>query len=310
MTELPEHPRRERRRRHRRRLVLATVLGAVAVVLVVTAVATVAAQSPLRGADRSVGTSSEGEDVTVRAADRTALTSEQIAALPEARYDAVVAGLLPYASAEVPEVSHAVYTISSDTPIYNDAHTPVARFAFLNFAGRPTVIVPVRADGLWTLVMTPARQKLPSEANGLAPAQTAGWVHTDALHRTSTLASRVVISTGEQRLRIENFAGTVEQSFGVGVGAPGTPTPTGVTGYLQERYLDSQQGQTTYPIQLTSLHASTKDEPFQGEDGGLIGMHYFRSNSGSISHGCIRLSEEAVTAVDALPLGTSVTIVP
>jgi len=207
-------------------------------------------------------------------------------------------------------VSHEVYTISTDTPIYNDARVAVARFAFMNFTGRPTVIVPVRTDGAWTLVMTPARQKLPSEAGGAAPAQTAGWVRTDALDRTTTVDRRVVISTGEQKLRIEDFSGTVEQSFDVGVGAPGTPTPTGVTGYLQERYLDPQQGQATYPIQLTSLHAAAQDEPFQGEDGGLIGMHYFPAHSGSVSHGCIRLSEAAVTAVNALPLGTSVTIVP
>ena len=310
MTELPEHPRRDRRRRHRRRLVMAVVLGATAVVLAAGAVATVVAQPQQKGADRASGSSTQDGGVAVRAGDHTALTADQVAALPEARYDAVIPGLLPYASSDVPVVSHDVYTIATDTPIYNDEHVAVARFAFMNFTGRPTVIVPVRSDGAWTLVMTPARQKLPSQSNGAAPAQTAGWVRTDALDRTTTLDRRVVVSTGEQKLRIEDFSGTVEQTFDVAVGAPGTPTPTGVTGYLQERYLDPQQGQATYPIQLTSLHASAQDEPFQGEDGGLIGMHYFPSHSGSISHGCIRLSDEAVTAVNALPLGTSVTIVP
>ncbi|WP_431219468.1 L,D-transpeptidase [Leifsonia xyli] len=247
---------------------------------------------------------------TVHPADFRPLSSEQVAALPEARYNAVIPGLLAYASAEVPPASRHAYAISADIPIYDDARTPVARFAFTNFAGRPTVIVPVRIDGPWALVMTPARQKLPSQAGGAAPAQTAGWVRTDALHRTTDLTRKIVVSTGEQKLLVEGLDGSVVQSFDVAVGAPGTPTPTGVTGYLEERYLDAQQGQTEHAIQLTSLHSSAQDEPFDGEDGGLIGMHYFAAHTGSISHGCIRLSSDAIAAVDALPLGTSVTIVP
>jgi lipoprotein-anchoring transpeptidase ErfK/SrfK len=264
----------------------------------------------ISGAGSASRTAAEATGATVKAATFESLTPEQVAALPEARYDAVIPGLLPYMSPDVPPASQHAYVISSDTPVYDDARAPVARFAFTDFAGRPTVIVPVRIDGPWTLVMTPARQQLPSRADGAAPAQTAGWVRTDALRRTTDLTSRIVVSTGQQRLFIEGLDGRVAQSFDVAVGAPGTPSPTGVTGYLEERYLDPEQGQAEYAIQLTSLHSSAQDEPFEGEDGGLIGMHYFAAHTGSISHGCIRLSADAITAVDALPLGTSVTIVP
>lgn len=287
----------------------ATLLIVPAVALLLAA-AGIAAVSQPGSPQESAGSTSATDRGASAAPDRGGLDAGQIAALPEARFDAVIPGLIPYAQVEVPAISYDVYSISSDTPIYDDAHAPVARFAPTDFAGRKTVIVPVRAEGAWTLVLTPARRVLPSRADGAAPAQTAGWVRQDALHRTGALSSRIVISTGAQTLSIVDAAGAVHQRFEVAVGAPDTPTPTGVTGYLQERYLDPGQGQATYPIQLTSLHATTRDEPYQGDDGGLIGMHYFSSHSGTVSHGCIRLSTEAITAVDAMPLGTSVTIVP
>jgi lipoprotein-anchoring transpeptidase ErfK/SrfK len=305
-----EHPRRDRRRRRsRRRTLFFGGIGAGVALLVValTLVVTGLPQGSVFVADED-GASQQRDNV--RAAAYNRLTPQQVAALPEARHDAVIPGLLAYATTDVPRVSHEVYTVSEDTPIYDDERTPVARFAFTNFADRPTIIVPVRADGEWTLVMTPARKLLPSQADGAAPAQTAGWVRTDALRRIGGVDRRVVISVSAQTLSIQTFSGEVTASYQIGVGAPGTPTPSGVTGYIQERYLDPDQGQDTHPIQLTSLHSSARDEPYQGEDGGLIGMHYFSAHAGAVSHGCLRLPQDAITAVNELPLGTSVTILP
>jgi lipoprotein-anchoring transpeptidase ErfK/SrfK len=115
--------------------------------------------------------------------------------------------------------------------------------------------------------------------------------------------SRIEISVGRQQLMIRGPGGT--RRFPAGVGGDGTPTPTGVTGYLQARYLDPRQGQSVFRIQLTSLHAVAADEPYGGSDGGLIGLHL---GSGS-SHGCIRLGPDAIAAVDALPLGTPIVLV-
>lgn len=307
---------RRRKRERRRRLIIAASSGALVAAIAVVALTWPGGQivsavhgSTLPQAHSTAQTESAPQALAAPVYFRP-LSATQVAALPEARYDAVIPGLLPYASDSVPAVSRSAYTISTDTPIYDDARTPVARFAFVDFTGRPTVIVPVRFDGPWALVMTPARRQLPSAAGGQAPAQTAGWVRIDALRRTGDLASRVVVSVGRQKLFIQSQDGTVQATFDVAVGAPGTPTPTGVTGYLEERYLDRQQGQATYPIQLTSLHSAAQDEPFQGEDGGLIGMHFFPQHSGDVSHGCIRLSAVAVQAVSILPLGTSVTMSP
>ena len=284
------------------------MLGAVTAAAVLLGAVGVAAQLGVERPPTS-GSAAKGEGTIVPAASET-LTAAQIAELPEARYNTVIAGLIPYTNASVPAASAAAYTISEDVPIYSAARAPVARFAFTNFSNRPTVIVPVRIEGAWALVMTPARQVLPSQANGAAPAQTAGWVRTSVLRKVTELRQRIVLSVAERKLSIETLAGHVQESFGVGVGTAATPTPTGVTGYLQERYLDPKQGESTYPINLTSLHSASQDEPFQGEDGGLIGIHYFPVHSGSVSHGCIRLPEDAIKSVNALPLGTSITIVP
>ncbi|UFS58879.1 L,D-transpeptidase [Subtercola endophyticus] len=256
-------------------------------------------------------------------------TADAIAALPEAKYNATIAGLMPAGQsaaagspaagspatgtpatgspATVPGAA-ATFHLSVDAALYGaDRVTPVARLAASNFLGDPTVVVPVQTVGDWTLILTPSRQALPSANNGSAPAQTTAWIRTSLLTKDADLVSHIDVSLGGQTLTIVT-PGQPDQSFAVGVGAPDTPTPTGVTGYIQARYLDASQGESVYPIQLTSLHSAAADEPFGGSDGGLIGVHFEQENTGQISHGCIRLPADAITAVNALPLGTLITI--
>lgn len=250
------------------------------------------------------------------------LPAARIAALPEARYDAVIAGLLP---ARGTVDGNSAYRLREDTALYAaDLVTPVARLAARNFLGEPTVVVPVESFGDWVRVLTPARQRLPSDgadssrpdsagtdpagtdpAGRLAPAQSSAWLRTDFLFSPTALANRIVVTVSAQTLRI---IGVDSRTWAVGVGAPGTPTPIGVTGYLEARYRDAAQGQAEHPVQLTSLHSTAADEPFGGDDGGLIGIHFQASASGAVSHGCIRVPMEALAAIDALPLGTLITI--
>ena len=245
------------------------------------------------------------------------LSAARLAALPEARYDAVIAALLP---AEGPAEADTAYRLEKDTVVYAaDRTTPVARFAAQNFLGERSVVVPVEHSGDWVRVLTPARQRLPSAgansdgtgptgtnfSGALAPAQTSAWLRADSLSSPTILLNRIIVSVSAQTLRI---IGVGSHTWPVGVGAPGTPTPTGVTGYLEARYRDAAQGQAEHPVQLTSLHSTAADEPFGGNDGGLIGIHFQASASGAVSHGCIRVPVEALAAVDALPLGTLITI--
>jgi hypothetical protein len=234
------------------------------------------------------------------------VTADAIAALPEANYSAVIPGLLPYEADDVPEAMSAVYRIASDQPLFDAARkTPVARIAAQNFLMEDSVLVPVAFDGDWALVLTPSRQSLPSKDDA-APAQTAAWIPAASLEKVQDLRSHVVVSVGDETVSIIDGEGNVGQSFSAGVGAADTPTPVGSLGYLQARYLDPAQNQEVYPIALTSLHSDAADEPYGGSDGGLIGMHYETDRSGAISHGCIRLSGEAITALNALPLGTPI----
>lgn len=63
-------------------------------------------------------------------------------------------------------------------------------------------------------------------------------------------------------------------------------------------------------VVLTSLHSAAADNPYGDTDGGLIGIHYDPTSSGAISHGCMRLDDTAIAAINRLPLGTLVTITP
>lgn len=237
------------------------------------------------------------------------LTTSALQALPSAEFDAVIPGLLAAPTA-TPKID-ATYRMTFDTAVYgSDFRTPVARIPAKNFLGEPTVIVRIETRGDWSLILTPARQQLPSKATAEAPApaQSAAWVPTSALTKAGAVDKRVRISTSKQTLSILDAKGAAVSTFPVGVGTAETPTPTGVTGYLQARYHDPEQGQTEHRIQLTSLHATAADEPYGGSDGGLIGIHYQATATGAVSHGCVRLSSDAIAAVDALPLGTPVEV--
>jgi lipoprotein-anchoring transpeptidase ErfK/SrfK len=253
---------------------------------------------------------SGGPDATARSS-RTAPemqrepTAAALAALPEARYDAVIPGLsaVPLGTTIHP----TVVQLRRDAALYDAPDgKPIARLDRVNFLGHSTVAVPVERHGPWTRILTPARQQLPSAAPN-SPAQTSAWIPTAALRMAATLSSEIEISVGRQTLTI--ISADDRHSFPVGVGSAETPTPVGVTGYLQARYLDPAQDEATYPIQLTSLHSTVSDEPYGGSDGGLIGLHFSSHPRGAISHGCVRMSADAITAVNALPLGTLIRLV-
>lgn len=236
-------------------------------------------------------------------------SAAQVALLPQAQYNAVIGGLLPYYESTIPKTADESYTISADAPLYGDDRTkPVARLAEKDFLGDPTVVVPVQFSGDWAMVMTPARQALPSATNGAAAAQSAAWIRRDLLTKKTSLEDHVVIAVGAQTVSIVGADGGTVKEFPAGVGAGDTPTPTGVIGYIQARYLDPAQDQTVHQINLTTLHSAAADEPYGGKDGGLIGVHYESTARGAVSHGCVRLDGDAVDAINKLPLGTVVQI--
>ena len=301
-------------------IIAATAAAAVVVALVAASVGGFGLSSPMKQATATSSarptartTPAATQTPTANqtpAAAYTPLTATALAALPEAMYDAVIPGLLPSTITTIPAAATSSYTLTADAPLFGAGQqTAVARLAKLNFMQLPTIVVPVQTSGTWSLVLTPARQQLPSK-DGVAAAQTAGWIPTSFLVKAGTLTQSLTVSVSQQKVSILNADGSVVASFPAGVGAADTPTPTNVVGYLQARYLDPKQNQTVYPIQLASLHSSAADEPYGGNDGGLIGVHYNPVATGDVSHGCVRLAKDAITAVNKLPLGTLINIVP
>ncbi|MDB6425876.1 L,D-transpeptidase [Curtobacterium sp. 20TX0008] len=239
---------------------------------------------------------------------RAAETIADVLALPVADYKAVVPGLMPFSSTVTEAVS--VGTIRSSVPLYGaDRKRAVARLDSTDFLGKPAVITVVDTRGAWSKILTPARVALPSQRGGDAPAQSAAWVQSKQIVDTHEVRSRVEVDLTNRTLATVAEDGS-EQSFPVAIGTAQNPTPSAVSGYLEARYVDPKQGTGDEPIQLTSLHAATEDTPVAGGDGGVIAAHYNDVRSGAVSHGCLRLDHDAVAAINALPLGTVVTITP
>jgi len=237
------------------------------------------------------------------------ITDGEIARLPEATYDAVVPRLMTSTFSFAQAHSVERYELRRTAPLFDATRRhAIAKLGRTDFLQEPQFVVVARKQGPWAYALTPARAVLPSStAPVAAPAQTAAWIPTRFLFRERVITSRVTIQVGRGQLTVVPQSGP-ETKFTAAVGAPDTPTPIGVVGYLEARYLDPAQGQATYPIHLTSLHAERADEPFNGTDGGLIGIHFAPTNTGTISHGCIRVGARAVSALSRLPLGTPIEV--
>jgi hypothetical protein len=312
-TDTPTDPAGKRPRRlHRNTRILLLALAAlVALVIVSVVVVPLLHKGSGPGAAAAAATSAPSAEPASTRPVPIAESAAAVAALPEVRYNAVISGLLPVDQEVAVSTPGVVFHLSADAPLYGaDPTDPVARFAAKDFLGVATTVVGVERLGAWERVLTPARMILPSKAPAgeVASAQTSAWVPSSYLTQVATPTQRVVISTEKQTIAIVDASGATVKSFPAAIGTPKTPTPTGVTGYLEERYVDASQGTGSYPIQLTSLHSSAADEPYGGSDGGLIGVHYYSDHSGAVSHGCVRLGGPALDAINALPLGTLVTV--
>lgn len=287
-----------------RKKLLSALLGLVLLVGCLSLVAAFAFPNT-SGANAAVPLSPHPSDSNLPA--YTPQSTAEIAALPAATYSAVIPGLLSATTASVgsPETTA---TLNRMAPLFGaGAKKAVARIDPSNFTGQPTVIDVIKNVGAWSLILTPARQTLPSlSPNHHAAAQTAAWIPTLYLSNPVAVNARIKVSTSHDTLTI--IHGSQTSVFTVGIGSPQMPSPIGVTGYLQARYRDAANGTGNTTIQLTSLHSSVQDNPGGVSPGGLIALHWFPRNQGAISHGCIRLTQAALSAVNALPLGTPVEI--
>lgn len=279
---------------------IAAIVAAVAVVLSLTA----------------YGTHSSGSLRSAPEQPRAILTTyippteDQLAALPDAGYNAIIPSLIDAASISGERIPVVSFTLTAGlTPIYGaDRYAaPIATMTRLNFTGEPTIVVPVAtAVGGWTEVMTPSRNAEPSSQGGHAASQTMGWVRSSSLESRTVRPVHLAIDISDGTMSIIKTAtGEIMQSFYVGVGKERTDSPLGLT-YLQARYVDPAQAEG-HPINLTGAHSAVADHPY-GPDAGLIAAHFASASTGKVSHGCVRLTLEGSNAVSQLPVGTPVMV--
>ncbi len=154
----------------------------------------------------------------------------------------------------------------------------------------------VRPD--WVQVMLPVR-----------PNGSTGWVRAADV----TMADddwRMEVSLGAHRLNVWKGAELIRQET-IAVGMAGAPTPTGDF-YLTET-LDTGNPSGPYGPWAFGLSAfSDTYTSFAGGPGqiGLHGTNDPEALGGDVSHGCIRITNEAITDLAArVPPGTPISVV-
>jgi len=163
-------------------------------------------------------------------------------------------------------------------------------------SGAPLMFVVVEQQPNWLKVLVPIR-----------PNGTTGWVRRQDVSLTSHTYS-IVVELGAHR--ITAFKGTEPfLSEPVGVGTSATPTPVGLS-YTKELIPESPGGPYgPYAFGLSAF--SDVLTQFNGGEG-VIGLHGTNEPSAlgsDVSHGCIRMSNQGITALaETLPLGVPVEV--
>jgi hypothetical protein len=168
----------------------------------------------------------------------------------------------------------------------------VARLRALTEDGHPELYLALRERDGWVQV------RLPRRPNG-----SRGWVPRAHLGRLRVVRTALEIDRTRLRARLRR-GGRVIWTARVGIGAPGTPTPTGRF-YVREKLRGGGGMYGSWAIG-TSAYSRLSDWP----GGGVVGIHGTDRPDlipGRPSHGCVRLTNRDVTAlVRRLPLGTPI----
>jgi lipoprotein-anchoring transpeptidase ErfK/SrfK len=139
------------------------------------------------------------------------------------------------------------------------------------------------------------------------PADATGWVPRSALGQFHLVRTRLVVNRRALRVTLYRRGRPVFQAR-VGMGAPGTPTPSG-SFWIREKFHVSGSGLYGTRAMGTSAYSRVlTDWP----GGGVIGLHGTNEPGlipGRPSHGCIRLRNPDIERLFALtPIGTPLLI--
>jgi lipoprotein-anchoring transpeptidase ErfK/SrfK len=219
---------------------------------------------------------------TPRATTTTTTPSTTAAAAPAADATSLVAQAKP-----------------ASMPIYPTAANgePVMSLGNPNENGAPLVFLVNERQGDWLHVYLPVR-----------PNGSTGWVRAADVTVVSNPYS-IDINLGEHRLVVHKGE-QIMLDEPIGVGTAQTPTPGGVY-YIKELLQPADPGGPYGPYAYGLSGFSNVLDEFNGGDGviGLHGTNEPEAIGTDVSHGCIRMRNEAILdLVPVLPLGTPVHI--
>ena len=176
---------------------------------------------------------------------------------------------------------------------------------FAEPGGRPFAkVTPTQMGETWLPVVDRregwVKVLLPSRPNG-----SAGWIRTvDVQQARTPYLIRVHVGSRELELFED---GALVGSWPVAVGAPETPTPSGRT-FLLGSIVDDEQSYSPVILPL-GAHSDTLDS--YGGGPGTVALHGWPDDSvfgGAVSHGCVRVPDDALEQLTQVPLGTLVLI--
>jgi L,D-transpeptidase-like protein len=174
---------------------------------------------------------------------------------------------------------------------------PVGRLRWFTEDGFPEVYIALRRyknrwDNTWL------RIRIPGRPNGRT-----GWVPKRALEPLERVRTMLVLNKRQLRVRLYRRGHRIF-SAPVGIGAPGTPTPSGKF-WIREKFPTKNPRSLYGPFAVgTSAYSSLSEWP----GGGVVGLHGTNQPQlvpGRPSHGCIRLHNADIRRlVRLLPVGT------
>ncbi|MBL0888430.1 L,D-transpeptidase [Myceligenerans indicum] len=157
----------------------------------------------------------------------------------------------------------------------------------------------LRTEGDWVQVLLPyGRGALPSSDPGSVNG-TAGWVRGEAV-RVEQESRSIVIDLSDRTVTVNTDDG--QTVVPAGIGAPGTPTPQGVSQVMTVTMASNTGLSVFLSAQSESL------DTFAGVDYAATAMHVGVGQGQAISNGCIRLTPEGLDAVKNLPAGVPVMV--
>jgi len=198
--------------------------------------------------------------------------------------------------------STVVATVLRAAPRYAGPGRPAAGTVPASWYGRPSVLPVIATSPGWVRVRLAQR---PNESTAWLPA---GDV------RLSSTPYRIVVSSTTTQLALYN-RGRLVFSAPAGVGTPGDPTPTGE--YFVAFDEPPPQPDPGYGpfIMVTSAH-SPAIRDWAGSGDAIIGIHgplgedsEIGTAGARISHGCIRLHDQALERLTEVPPGTPIDVV-